>query len=557
MKKWVMFLVLLSVILVFILIWVINIGIKTGETNTVTGEVTESSFAVTISITGAPILTIIKPLNQTYFENESLRLKVNTNTNDMWYNLDNGANITFIDEVLFNTSEGGHTIYVFSNNSFGTTTKNVTFTINNTLYEIIHDEYKYTNRGDSTNFSEFSFTEIQNLSNIVLEYISYGKIIFNEAINITNDLNTSDSETNLDANINISSNRIELDSTALPNFNVPATLYLYNLTFSNPRILRDGSVCSSSICTQESYSGGTLKFNVTGFTVYSAEETPEVVEEAPPATPEVGGGLTFTISLDEIIISLKQGEIKTEEITIKNRKNTNLSFSLFSDMGELVKISEESFELAPKEEKTIMIDFIAKENTVPDLYLGNLFIEAQGIKKRILITMEIESREALFDVRLNIPEKYLQIYPGGELISETEIFNIVETGKVNVTIEYSIKNEQNIEIISEEEILSVDRSISFIKKFEMPENIEPGRYILYVRVTYDGKVASASSWFSVKKRFVLKTTQLYIIVGTLILIILIILIILSKIRKVKKHEESYRKIDKKFLAEKRLIKERT
>ena len=541
MKKWVMFLVLLSVILVFMLIWIINIGIKTGETNIVTGEVTESSFAVTISITGAPILTIIKPLNQTYFENESLRLKVNTNTNDMWYNLDNGANITFIDEVLFNTSEGGHTIYVFSNNSFGTTTKNVTFTINNTLYEIIHEEYKYTNRGDSTNFSEFSFTEIQNLSNIILEDTVYGKIIFNEAINITNDLNTSNSETNLDANTNISSNRIELDSTALPNFNVPTTLYLYNLTFSNPRILRDGSVCSSSICTQESYSGGTLKFNVTGFTIYSAEETPEVVEEAaPPAPPEVGGGLTFTISLDEIIISLKQGEIKTRDITIKNERNTKISFSLFSDMGELVKISEENFEFAPKEEKTIMIDFIAKENTLPELYLGNLFIEAQGIKKRILITMEIESREALFDVRLNIPEKYLQIYPGEELISETEIFNIVETGKVNVTIEYSIKNEQNIEIISDEEILSVERSLSFIKKFEMPENIEPGRYILYVRVTYEGKVASASSWFSVKKRFILKTTQLYIIVGILILIILIIL---SKIRKVKKHEESYRKID--------------
>ena len=36
---------------------------------------------------------------------------------------------------------------------------------------------------------------------------------------------------------NISSNRIEVNTTALPNFNKSAVIYLYNLSFSDPRIL--------------------------------------------------------------------------------------------------------------------------------------------------------------------------------------------------------------------------------------------------------------------------------------------------------------------------------
>ncbi len=49
---------------------------------------------------------------------------------------------------------------------------------------------------------------------------------------------------------------------------------MYNLALNNPRILRDGSVCLSSICALLSYSSqnGTLLFNVTGFSAYSAED---------------------------------------------------------------------------------------------------------------------------------------------------------------------------------------------------------------------------------------------------------------------------------------------
>ena len=564
MKKKVSLLITVFISFTYLLI-ISNISGESLTGEIITGEVSAQSTNVSIQVIRlAPFLSILNPENKTYLKNESLLLNFTvTDEETVWYNFDNTANTTITSSILFNISQGSHTLYMFANNSENNITlKNVTFTIDSTIFIISYNNFADSNKGDSTDFNVSTYEDIQNLDNIILEETRYGKIQFNEAINLTNDLINNDNLLDLDNNINISQNRIELNSTALPNFDKSATLYLYNLTFDSPRILRDGVVCPSSICTFQSYSGGNLTFDVTEFTVYSAEETPGVPSAPAPSAGAGGGGLSFTIDINEIIISLKQGEIKTKEIKIKNERNTKISFSVFSDMGELVKISEENFELKPKEEKTIFIDFIAKENTVPELYLGNLFIESEGIKKRIAITIEIESKGALFDVRLNIPEKYLKIYPGEELNSEIEIFNIVETGKVNVTIEYSIKNEQNIEIISEEDTLLVDQ-ISFVKIIKIPENIEPGRYILYIRVTHNEKVASASAWFSVKKRFILKSgTLAYIILGILTLVILIILYKIKWRGKLKTEENllarrrliAQNKINEYLLARRKLIK---
>lgn len=560
--KRLIFILLLGIGLFFILIWAINTKTTTGDTATgeavTTGEITEASVTITIAITGVPFLTIIKPLNQTYFENESLRLKVNTNTNDMWYNLDDGTNITFTDEVLFNTSGGGHTIYVFANNSFGIITKNVTFTVDGSLYEIIHENYKDANKGVSTNFSEFSFTEIQNLSDIALENTLYGKIVFNDAINVTDDADTTDSETDLDTNTNISFNRIELNSIALPNFNKNATLYLYNLTFSNPRILKDGVVCPSTVCTQNSYSGGTLSFNVTGFTVYSAEETPED-DIVPPPGGGGGGGLIFTTSVDEISISLKQGDVKTKEITISNLGNNKLSFLVYSDIGEFVKINQENFQIGPKEKKTIIIDFIARENTIPELYLGNLFIEALGVKKIIPITIEVESKVALFDISIEIPERFLDISPGEELLVKIDLHNLVSETETGVDLEYIIKDINGNIMLTEGEKISVEGRKTFEKLIKIPEDIGFGRYVLYVRLVYDNTVASSSAWFNVEKKFNWFETRKIEKVLLIIFTLVVIFIIIYKNKRIQRFLHNMEKLflRKSFIKKESLTKNRS
>ncbi|GAJ13299.1 unnamed protein product, partial [marine sediment metagenome] len=194
----------------------------------------------------------------------------------VWYNFDNTPpNKTITTPIYFNTTEGPHTLYLYANNTYGNVSDNVTFAVDENKFKIHYGKWRGSNKGSSTNFNLSSYEDIQNLSNVILEHTGWGKIEFNEAINLTDDENPSDDKVNISANINISDNRIEINSIALPNFNKAATLRLYNLTLVAPvRILRDGSVCSSTICTEGDYSGGTLIFNVTQFTVYSAEEIP-------------------------------------------------------------------------------------------------------------------------------------------------------------------------------------------------------------------------------------------------------------------------------------------
>jgi len=123
----------------------------------------------------------------------------------------------------------------------------------------------------STNFNgsttDLENTELSNLTNLILEKQNYGKINFSEEVNLSagGDLNTY---------VNISDSFVSINSTALSELDKSATITLYGITLSNPRIMKDGAVCPSTICTEVNYSGGNYTFTVTGFSNYSLEETP-------------------------------------------------------------------------------------------------------------------------------------------------------------------------------------------------------------------------------------------------------------------------------------------
>ena len=541
--KRVVFIFLLSISLFCTILGIINAETVTGE---ITGELISASSSLNISIVGSPALSIISPENETYLTTKNLLLNYSALSADfVWYNLDNTApNNTLTAPIYFNATEGNHTLYLYANNSYGEVSENVTFTANLKKFVILYSEYNGSTRGSSTDFILYTYEGIQNLSNIILEHTEYGKIKFNEAVNITNDANLSDNKADLDINANISDNRIELDSTALPNFNKSATLWLYNLSFSNPRILRDGSVCPSTICTQESYTGGTLKtlkFNVTGFTVYSVEETPAVT---PPPTLPGGGGRRrvvikkdFSTDKEDIRISLKQGETKKESIIIKNTGNIKIKINLENPkLKDFMEMNETEFYLEAGESKIIILDFLAKENTIPDLYIGTLIIKGGGIEKEILIAIEVETEKPLFDVRVKIPNRFLYVLPGEDLQAKIELFNLGATGSIDIDMDYSIKDSEGNDILSEHETITIETRMNFMKSFKIPENAKYEKYILYVKATYNQDVASSSAWFNVgEKPFFTFNKILLISITSILLIVLLIFYISRKIKKELEH----------------------
>jgi len=512
----------------------------TGEV--ITGEIItgEASQDVGLSIQMVavfPTLSLISPKNLTYLYNTSILLNytASSNVNIIWYNLDNSMNITIDSPTYFNFSQGNHTLYLFANNSDGNvTSKNVSFASIQLI--ILYEEYLGQYKGDSTNFNSYPYEELQTLSGVILENTLYGKVLFQEIINVTDDANFLDSFVDLDTNVNISSNRIELNTSALPNFNKFATVWLYNLSFSNPRILKNGEICPPSICTFESFSSSTLKFNVTEFASYSAEEIPSIIVVGGSSK----GRKKISVNKQIIQVSLKQGEVKKEKIILKNSGSKEVNINILNpDLKGILNLSEKTFNLSSGEEKEFLFDIIAEEDLFPNLYFGRLVFKSGELEEIVLIRIEVQSKKSLFDVNAKILEDDLVIFPGNQFSSEIEISSLEDIGDVELKVEYYLKNINGDTFFEEEEIIAFKNKLNFIKKFNLISNLTSGDYVLYVKVSYLDNVASSSVWFKVLEEDVLETPLknnfdfLYAILMVFILIVLT-LFLRSKLKKKKR-----------------------
>jgi len=567
------FVFILIIIPLIISINVINKDITgnviTGEA--ITGDVITGDAANQVGMNIAviayfPLLSIISPKNETYIINESLLLNYSVkNEQSVWYNFDNSANITIISPIYFNTSQGSHTLYLYANSSWGNFTKrNITLFINASRFIIIDDEFdeggikdsetinrKEEKKGESTDFLDYSYEDLQNLSNVILHNPDQGKISFNQPINLTDNADTTDNLLDLDTNVNISFNRIELNSTALPNFNKPSTLELYNLVFSNPRILKDGSVCDSSICTKESYSGGTLKFNVTEFSIYTSEEIPT---ETPEGGSGGSGGISipakasgFETSPELIKVIIKKGETFNTSIKIKNIGTSPREFKIETTiLKDTIFISESKFSLKPQEEKEIILTFSPSEDLKEDTYTGKIKISSENQEKEIPIIFSLKSKIILFDLTLLIPSQYKEVKPGEDVSFQISIFNLIDKEKVDVEITYYIKDFKGNTIAEQTSIIGVETQASFSRTIKLPKNIKEGQYIIGANVIYNQSIGTASDIFNVRilESALIKgliPISIILVIGLIILIALILLLIFHFKRKIKKTSKAYKK----------------
>lgn len=494
------------------------------------------TFNLSSSSGYVPTISIVMPENKTYIIKSNLPLNFTSdNALFIWYKIDSGTNTTITENTTFNTTNGAHTLYLFANNTYGDSSTSVIFTSNETKFIVHYGNFSGSSKGESTNFNETAYEDLQNLSDIILENINYGKIKFNQAINLTEDYISEDNEININSNLNISNNRIYLNSTALPNMNKSATLYLYGLTFTNPRILRDGGVCPSAICTKINYSSGILIFNVTGFSIYSAEETP--VE----TTPSGGGGgskiaSSFTLDKSHVSVSINPGQVKTEKITIKNTGNKVANFAIDNQFKNFVTIEENTITLNPQESKTISLNIIVNTEVIPNIYLGKVNIISGSAKQEILISVEVESAGALLDVRAEINKNYKKVLPGESILTEISLFNLGSPGRKDIEMEYIIKDYDGNEIAKATEFLAIETQLTFLKEIHIPENIAEGNYVFYAKVIYEGKIASGSDNFEIISSKITQREKIYIFIIIILCVILGLVIYYLMLKRKEKKE---------------------
>lgn len=203
----------------------------------------------------------------------------------------------------------------------------------------------------------------------------------------------------------------------------------------------------------------------------------------------------FSVSPSAIKEELILNGAKTKAITIRNTGNTILRLGLsIATVSDMVLLSDTSFSLSPGEEKTVEANLIGKRL---GSYLGEIEVEADGIRKSISVIIEVESEQALFDVKMDIPTAYKEVLPGDELKTQITLLNVGPARKVDVTATYIIKDRKGNAIYESSETFAVEKQASFVKSFKIPEYLEPGEYLAIVEVRYANSFAVSSELFKV------------------------------------------------------------
>jgi|SRR3989344_216924 len=510
---------------------------------------------------GPPKVFLNSPLNITYnYNNIELNFTIFDDTSDislMWYNLNNTNNITLTANTSFTSSEGSNTLYIFANDTLGLLNNSIsiTFFVNTSKgHNVTYNNFG----GQTTNFNSINKSLQQNLSNVIIHSPSYGKIKFNDAINISRNLN-------LDYYVEISDNLITVDSVAYSELNKAATLELYDLTFTNPKIQKDGSDCSSDICSINSYLANTLSFNITHFTTYSATET--TVSSGTPSGGSTGGSgggggsdtsaEALTIYENSIKIKLEQDEEYSYFLKIKNNREKELKVNLEIDHNlNFINIEDNknkySFNINPSERKNIEF-LISAKNLKENIYVGKLKIETDDFEEVIPIVIEIVSKgPKLFDIEIDIPSEFRFVEAGENINANIILFNLGARGDIEAKVEYTILDLDGNVVISDEESLLVETQFQKIKEFKLPPYLKPGDYVFSVKVTYlDGnkeRVNTATSLFEVGGELQfpegLGLNSYILIILTLLIVIILFVIyqfrVLGVLKNIHKVHKKYK-----------------
>ncbi len=506
------------------------------DNSTLTGFATVQQTALNVQILAQiPSISILSPISgNQYIKNTVFLNFLASNYYRLIYNLDNGQNLTLASPQYINVTNGTHILYVYATNSDGlTSVATKSFKVNSALLKLNYTSYQ---NGSSTDLNVYSYEALQNITNLTFDVPKYGKIQFNQGINITNN-QESNNTIDLDDNIKISDNEIEINTTNLPNLNKSATLEFYNVQFQNPAIMVDGLPCPDTLCQKLSFSGGNFIFNVAHFSSYSLAESSDNSSQSSGTGGSAGssGGrgesslikqnLPLKISPKVLAVNIGQGETDLEQINLTNtgQGSLDININVSDNLKEFIKFSEVSFSLAPGQSKTIDFDFIARENAFPSIYAGDININSQGENEQIPVAVGVQAKNALFDIKLSIPSEFSIVSPGDDVIGTINLYNLGETGRIDTAITYSIEDAQGNTIETEKETIAVETQASLLKTIKLPQDMKEGNYLLTITAEYNGKSAQSFAWFEVKQKASTSSLLIYILTLVIIFILMIIL----------------------------------
>ncbi len=270
-------------------------------------------------------------------------------------------------------------------------------------------------------------------------------------------------------------------------------------------------------------------------TVIETETPPPPPPTQQSVTVSAGGGGGTTQKIPNFILSKNVIELEmypleeiTESVDVINIGDTGLNIRIINDFPEFVSLITKEISLGLKERKPVEF-IISAPDIEPDIYIGKMKFIGAGITRTLTILVNLIEREAGILVNVIIPDEYKKINAGEEIKADV-IINAKEIPREAIDISYQIRDIENNVVSSEIESFTLnDFNAKIQKTLQTKEDIQPGFYQFFVRITSEEKAYVATDIFEIVAEPKEETPGIFTLRNIIIVIGLIIVILLIRL----------------------------
>ena len=255
-------------------------------------------------------------------------------------------------------------------------------------------------------------------------------------------------------------------------------------------------------------------------------DLPAVEEAAAPSGGGGGGGITtpsFEISPSEFNIELAVNTNVEKTITIKNLKPASLTLGIRqSNLDNMIILGEDLITFGAGETKSFNVVFVALNKT--GIFPGKILIGSREIP----VSLNVRTKLLLFDSNIVVLNDNYKVGRGKELKTQVTLIPLGDDNRLDVTLNYVIKDYNGKIYLTKSETLLVEKKIDFKRNFDT--GILPlGEYLVGLELIYPNGVATSSAHFEVVERvFSLGLIAYYLIIAILIVATTIIILLIDR-----------------------------
>jgi len=155
---------------------------------------------------------------------------------------------------------------------------------------------------------------------------------------------------------------------------------------------------------------------------------------------------------------------------------------------------------------------------------GNVPLDAASFE---VASAEFTEETTLSNIIVTIPADYEKVIPGGDVLASIKIMNLGGTTRIDVVLNFEIKDNQNNAIVTKKETVAIETQANLVRIFSVPKDAKEGQYSIHTTLTYaDGKQVVSDASFAVVNEKKNNTFKIVIYVS-IILVGLVILVFLS------------------------------